>query len=62
MQKGWIPLPKSDNSERIAKNADLYGFELDAADMEELDGLEDAGGEGKGREVLVVAVDNEPVQ
>lgn len=56
LQKGWIPLPKSDNEGRIAKNADLYGFELDEGDMRGLDGLE-AGG----KEALVVAVDNEAV-
>lgn len=56
LQKGWIPLPKSDNEGRIAKNADLYGFELDDGDMGGLDGLDQGG-----REALVVAVDNEAV-
>lgn len=56
LQKDWIPLPKSDNAGRIAKNADLYGFELDVEDMGKLDGLEQ-GGEG----ALVMAVDNEAV-
>jgi diketogulonate reductase-like aldo/keto reductase len=54
LQKGWVPLPKSDNPGRIASNADLYGFELDGEDMQKLDAC-DQGGEG----ALVMAVDNE---
>lgn len=56
LQKDWIPLPKSDNAGRIAKNADLYGFALDGEDMGKLDAL-DAGNDG----ALVVAVDNKEV-
>lgn len=56
LQKDWIPLPKSDNPGRIAKNADLYGFSLDSEDMGKLDAL-DAGNDG----ALVVAVDNKEV-
>ncbi|KAJ1023580.1 hypothetical protein NDA16_003197 [Ustilago loliicola] len=33
LQKGFVPLPKSDTRSRIASNADLFGFELDAEDM-----------------------------
>jgi diketogulonate reductase-like aldo/keto reductase len=40
LQKGWNPLPKSDNPARIKQNADLYGFELDAEDMKTLDALD----------------------
>lgn len=58
LEKGWIPLPKSDNAGRIQANADLFGFELEAGEMRDLDGLE---GE-RGREALVVAVDNEAVR
>lgn len=29
LQKDWIPLPKSDNPERIKLNADVYGFEIE---------------------------------
>jgi diketogulonate reductase-like aldo/keto reductase len=45
LQKGWVPLPKSDTPERIVANADVYGFELSKDDMETLDGLDegDAG-------------------
>ena len=53
MEKGWVPLPKSDTPERIEKNADLYGFELDEKDIQALDGL-DQGKEG----AIVQAVDN----
>jgi len=53
LQKGWVPLPKSDTPSRIRENADLYGFELDAGDMKQLDGL-DQGAEG----AIVQAVDN----
>ncbi|KAI8935680.1 hypothetical protein NX059_007202 [Plenodomus lindquistii] len=54
LQKGFVPLPKSDTPSRIAKNADVYGFELDKEDMEKLDGL-DEGDKG----AIVQAVSNE---
>ncbi|KAH9860774.1 hypothetical protein J1614_012107 [Plenodomus biglobosus] len=53
LQKGYVPLPKSDTPSRIAKNADVYGFELDKEDMERLDGL-DEGEKG----AIVQAVSN----
>ena len=53
LQKSWSPLPKSDNAERIAQNADLYGFHLDEGDMQKLD-AQDQGGNGS----LVMAVSN----
>ncbi|CAI6341634.1 unnamed protein product [Periconia digitata] len=53
LQKGWVPLPKSDTPSRIEGNADVYGFELDGGDMEKLDGL-DQGKEG----AIVQAVNN----
>ena len=40
LQKGWVPLPKSDTKSRIEENADVYGFELSADDMAVLDGLD----------------------
>lgn len=40
LQKGWVPLPKSDNPGRMAQNADLYGFEISAEQMSKLDGLD----------------------
>jgi diketogulonate reductase-like aldo/keto reductase len=45
LQKGFVPLPKSDTPSRIVSNADVYGFELDKDDMAKLDGL-DQGEEG----------------
>lgn len=41
LQKGWVPLPKSDDPGRMKMNADLYGFELLAEDIAALDGLEE---------------------
>ena len=55
LEKGWVPLPKSDTPERIKKNADVYGFKLDGEDMKALDGL-DQGKDG----AIVQAVDNSP--
>lgn len=54
LQKEWVPLPKSDNSERIAQNADVYGFELSQEEMAKLD---EQNTEGSGS--LVMAVSNE---
>ena len=56
LEKGWVPLPKSDTPERIVSNADVYGFELDQEDLEKLDAL-DQGKEGS----IVQAVDNSDV-
>jgi len=53
LQKNWVPLPKSDNPERIAQNADVYGFDISKEDMATLDGL-DQGSNG----AIVQAVDN----
>ncbi|PHH74584.1 hypothetical protein CDD80_2984 [Ophiocordyceps camponoti-rufipedis] len=52
LQRGFVPLPKSDTTERIRANADVFGFELDADDMSRLDSL-DEGKDG----ALVMAVD-----
>ena len=46
LQKGWIPLPKSESPERIASNADIYDFEIPKAEMQRLDAL-DQGHSGK---------------
>ncbi|KAJ4370481.1 hypothetical protein N0V83_005001 [Neocucurbitaria cava] len=54
LQKGYVPLPKSDTPSRIVSNADVYGFELDEEDMAKLDGL-DQGKKG----AIVQAVTNE---
>ncbi|KAI4146780.1 MAG: hypothetical protein LQ340_005817 [Diploschistes diacapsis] len=45
LQKGWIPLPKSESPERIAANADVFGFEIPEVEMQRLDAL-DQGREG----------------
>lgn len=52
LQKGWVPLPKSDNPARIEANFNVQ-FTLDNDDMIGLDGL-DQGRAG----ALVQAVDN----
>lgn len=45
LQRGFVPLPKSDTLSRIKENADLYDFELSAEQMARLDALDqgDAG-------------------
>jgi diketogulonate reductase-like aldo/keto reductase len=41
LQKGWVPLPKSDTPERIVANADVYGFNLKDEDVKTLDDLDE---------------------
>lgn len=38
-QPGIVPVPKSSNPKRIAENLNVFGFELDEADMGRLSGL-----------------------
>lgn len=45
LQRGYVPLPKSDTPARIKANADLYGFQLDHDDMKSLNDL-DQGRDG----------------
>ncbi|CAI7603860.1 unnamed protein product [Penicillium palitans] len=54
LQKGWVPLPKTDNPERIVANADVFSFDISVQDMAVLDSL-DQGSAG----AIVEAVDNE---
>ncbi|OQD80168.1 hypothetical protein PENANT_c038G02627 [Penicillium antarcticum] len=54
LQKGWVPLPKTDNPERIVANADVFAFNISDHDMSLLDSL-DQGSAG----AIVEAVDNE---
>jgi len=53
IEKGWVPLPKSDTPSRIEGNADVYDFSLSKEDMASLDGL-DQGAKGS----IVQAVTN----
>lgn len=54
LQKGWVPLPKTDDPDRIVSNADVFDLEISAEDMGVLDGL-DQGSAG----AIVEAVENE---
>jgi len=45
LQQGWVPLPKSEATERIKANADIYDFELSKEDDQKLKDL-DQGREG----------------
>lgn len=39
LQKGFVPLPKSDKEQRIKQNADVFDFALSKDQMAEIDGL-----------------------
>jgi diketogulonate reductase-like aldo/keto reductase len=39
LQKGTVPLPKSNTPSRIKENADVFDFEISASDMANLDNL-----------------------
>ena len=41
LQKGFIVLPRSSNTDRIAENADVFDFVLEATQMAELDALDE---------------------
>ncbi len=45
VQLGLIPIPKTSKPERLDENRDVFDFELDQADMDELAAL-DRGDEG----------------
>ncbi|TBU44990.1 Aldo/keto reductase [Dichomitus squalens] len=45
LQRGFVPLPKSANPERVVSNAQVYDFELSTEDLKTLDSL-DRGKEG----------------
>ena len=44
LQRGFIPLPKSDHPGRILENANVYDFELSPENMKTLDSLDRAEG------------------
>jgi len=44
VQRGIPVITKSTHRDRIAENAQVFDFELSAADMEELDALDRSGG------------------
>ncbi|CCG80612.1 putative Aldo-keto reductase [Taphrina deformans PYCC 5710] len=39
LQRGFVPLPKSDTKSRIVSNAEVYDFELSQDDMDKIDAL-----------------------
>lgn len=41
LQKGYVPLPKSVKKDRIEKNADVGGFEIEEKDVERLDACDE---------------------
>lgn len=54
LQKGWVPLPKSDTPSRIESNADVFNFDIKPEDMATLNSLDQ---EGAG--AIVEAVSND---
>lgn len=40
LQKGWVPLPKSERPDRIKANTEVFDFAIEDGDMEMLDGLD----------------------
>lgn len=48
LQKGWNPLPKSDDPERIRLNKEVFGWTLTAEEMKEVDKLGDGLEDGQG--------------
>lgn len=54
LQKGWVPLPKTDDPERIVSNADVFNFDISDEDIAVLNAL-DQGSAG----AIVEAVENE---
>lgn len=54
LQKGWVPLPKTDHPERIVSNADVFDFNITEEDIAVMNAL-DQGSAG----AIVEAVENE---
>ena len=45
LDKGWVPLPKSEKEDRVRANADVFDFELSREDLASLDKLDEDGRE-----------------
>ena len=41
LQRGFVPLPKSDTPKRIEQNADIFDFVLSESEMSEINGLDE---------------------
>ncbi|KAL8705971.1 MAG: hypothetical protein Q9201_000965 [Fulgogasparrea decipioides] len=41
LQHGYVPLPKSATKSRIVANGEVSGFNIESADMEQMDGLDE---------------------
>lgn len=39
LQQGFVPIPKANRFDHLKENLDVFGFELDAEEIEELNGL-----------------------
>ncbi|KIK97026.1 hypothetical protein PAXRUDRAFT_137191 [Paxillus rubicundulus Ve08.2h10] len=42
LQKGYVPLPKSSNNERLVSNTQIFDFELQEEEVDHLDALDEA--------------------
>lgn len=40
LQKGWVPLPKSERPDRMKANTEVFDFTIEDGDMEVLDRLD----------------------
>ncbi|MDN6162284.1 MAG: aldo/keto reductase [Atopostipes sp.] len=47
LQKGFLPLPKTETMSRVPENADLFDFELSKEDMNKIDSFKGMAGEAQ---------------
>lgn len=47
LQKGFLPLPKTETMSRVAENADLFDFELSKEDMEKMNSFKGMAGKAQ---------------
>ncbi|KAF8484710.1 hypothetical protein DFH94DRAFT_715506 [Russula ochroleuca] len=40
LQRGFVPLPKTENPDRVRSNIDVFGFEISKEDIDKLDELD----------------------